>query len=438
MSQRMPSPTANVDGDADRPSSAVSRTALRILIVNQYAGSPVHGMEFRAFELAREWAKLGHQVQIVAGFPSHLRSSNPTFGRLVTRELVEGVQFEWFRLPRYSGNGLRRAANVMAFAGLLRRRSARIARRFRPDIVIASSTHPLDTYGARRIAKRAGGTFVFEVHDIWPLTPIEVGGLSPRHPFIALLGRAERYACVHADAVVSVLPKADEHLVTRGMDQARYFHIPNGIDIASSDAGRIELPADQAELLRRLQAEGVFRVGYAGGLGLANAIDDLIAAAVLMRDEAVAFVIWGDGPLRGQLEARISDEKLTNVYLLGTIPRPAVRSALSACDVLYLGWKRHSIYRFGLSPNKLFDYLASGRPVLHATSAPDDPVAAYGAGISVPAEDPEAIARAIRELATLPADVLDAYGARGREQVLAHHDYPVLARRFLEAVRPAD
>ncbi len=149
MSQRMPSPTANVDGDADRPSSAVSRTALRILIVNQYAGSPVHGMEFRAFELAREWAKLGHEVQIVAGFPSHLRSSNPTFGRLVTRELVEGVQFEWFRLPRYSGNGLRRAANVMAFAGLLRRRSARIARRFRPDIVIASSTHPLDTYGAR-------------------------------------------------------------------------------------------------------------------------------------------------------------------------------------------------------------------------------------------------------------------------------------------------
>jgi glycosyltransferase involved in cell wall biosynthesis len=416
----------------------VSGTPLRILIVNQYAGSPVHGMEFRAFELAREWLRLGHEVLIIAGSPSHLRSRQPSLRGLVTRERVEGVQFEWLRLPQYRGNGVRRAANVLAFAGLLRARSGRIARRFRPDIVIASSTHPLDIYGARAIAGRSGARLVFEIHDIWPLTPIEVGGLSPRHPFIMLMGRAERYACAHADVVVSVLPKADEHLVTRGMDQSKYFHIPNGIDIASSDARKENLPGNQTELLCRLQAEGTFLVGYAGGIGLANAVDDLVSAAALLRNEAVAFVIWGDGPLRGQLEARIRDEQISNVHLLGAIPRPAVRTALEACDVLYLGWKRHAIYRFGLSPNKLFDYLASGRPVLHATSAPGDPVAAYEAGVSVPAEDPEAIAQAIRELASLPPEMLDVYGARGRAQVLAHHDYPVLARRFLSVVaRPS-
>jgi glycosyltransferase involved in cell wall biosynthesis len=405
----------------------------RILLINQYAGSPRDGMEFRPHTLAREWQANGHDVLIVAGSPSHVRARNPELARRVSRELVDGVEFEWLKLPGYDGNGARRAANVVAFASYLRGRSRALADDFRPDVVIASSTHPLDIYGARAAARRSGARLVFEVHDLWPLTPIELGGMSPSHPFIRLMARAERTACASADTVVSILPAADRHLVTRGMPPERYVHVPNGISIAESDAGE-PLPTEQAELVHSLRADGRFLVGYAGGIGHVNAIDDLLAAAALLQEAPITFLIWGDGPERIALERHATEAGLTHVRFLGRIPKQAVRDALAACDALYLGWKRSSVYRFGVSPNKLFDYMAAARPIVHATSAPLDPVEEYGCGVSVEAEDPPALARAIEQLASLPPTDRAALGARGRRHAEEQHDYPILAARLLDAV----
>ena len=210
----------------------------------------------------------------------------------------------------------------------------------------------------------------------------------------------------------------------------------NGISIAEADHGE-PLPAEQAELARSLRGEGRFLVGYAGGIGLANAIDDLISAAARLREAPVAFLIWGDGPERAAVERQAAQAGLARVHFLGRIPKVAVRSALEACDALYLGWKRRSIYRFGVSPNKLFDYMAAARPILHATSAPGDPVAECGCGISVAAEDHDAIAAAIERLAALPAAERSELGARGRRHAEEHHDYPILASKLLDAVAPS-
>ena len=246
--------------------------------------------------------------------------------------------------------------------------------------------------------------------------------MSPRHPFVRLMARAERDACAGADTVVSILPAADLHLVTCGMPPERFAHVPNGISIAEADHGD-PLPADQARSC--LRGEGRFLVGYAGGIGLANAIDDLVAAAARLHGAHVAFLILGDGPGRAAVEHQASAAGLDNVHFLGRIPKRMVRGALEACDALYLGWKRRSIYRFGLSPNKLFDYMAAARPVLHATSAPGDPVAACGSRIAE-AEDAEALAAAIEQLAALPAGARLELGARGRREVEERYDYPVL------------
>jgi glycosyltransferase involved in cell wall biosynthesis len=391
-------------------------------------------MEFRPAALAREWARTGHETLIVAGAPSHVRAHDPVLRSKITLERVDGTDFEWYRLPAYDGNGARRAANIVAFATLLRARSAALAREFRPDVVVASSTHPLDIYGARSIAKRSGARLVFEVHDLWPLTPIELGGVSPRNPFIVAMDRAERYACRHADLVVSILPSADEYLVTRGLDRERYVHIPNGISLGELEGEAEPLPAAHAELVASLRAAGTFIVGYAGGIGMANALDDLVSALALAAPERIAALVWGDGPDRAALQERIVREGIANVHLLGRIPKPAVGSALAACDAAFLGWKRLGIYRYGVSPNKLWDYMAAGRPIVHATSAPGDPVAACGCGVSVPAEDPRALANALAELASRPAEELAAMGRRGRASVEQNNDYAVLAARFLTAV----
>jgi glycosyltransferase involved in cell wall biosynthesis len=167
---------------------------------------------------------------------------------------------------------------------------------------------------------------------------------------------------------------------------------------------------------------------------MANALDDLVSALALVPGGRVAALLWGDGPDRAALEERIRSEGIANVHLLGRIPKPAVAAALAACDAAFLGWKRLGIYRYGVSPNKLWDYMAAARPIVHATSAPGDPVAACGCGVSVPAEDPQALADALVDLASRSAEDLATMGRRGRASVERNNDYAVLAARFLTAV----
>lgn len=190
---------------------------MRILYINHYAGSPRHGMEYRPYYLAREWVRLGHVVQIVGSSQSHIRSRQPQLaGHHRLDETIDGIQYTWFETPQYVGNGIGRVRNMSSFVSRLYFESKRLAAEFRPDVVIASSTYPMDIWPAHRIAKLANAKLVFEIHDLWPLTPMELGGMSKWHPFIMLLQAAEDYAYRHADAVVSMLPKVRQYVESRG------------------------------------------------------------------------------------------------------------------------------------------------------------------------------------------------------------------------------
>jgi len=126
---------------------------------------------------------------------------------------------------------------------------------------------------------------------------------------------------------------------------------------------------------------------------------------------------------------------LTNVQFLPPIPKAQVARFLAGVDIAYIGWQRVPIYRFGIAPNKLMDYLMARCPVLHSVEAGNDPVAEAGAGLTVPPESASAVAEGLLKLAATPADERRAMGERGRAFVLANHTYPVLAQRFLDAVR---
>jgi glycosyltransferase involved in cell wall biosynthesis len=174
-------------------------------------------------------------------------------------------------------------------------------------------------------------------------------------------------------------------------------------------------------------------LGHAGSMGLPNALDCLLDAAALMREDPVQLVLVGDGHERVRLQRRIEAEGLSRVHWLPPIPKAQIPSFLAALDVAYIGWQRVPIYRFGIAPNKLMDYLMAGCPVLHAVEAGNDPVAEAGCGITVPPESPAAVVDGLRRLLALSPAERAAMGQRGRAFVQAEHSYPVLARRFLDA-----
>ena len=411
---------------------------MNILYLNHYAGSPRHGMEYRPYYLAREWVQAGHAVRMLAGDFSHVRARQPDQAGTRHHELIDGIDYHWYPTPAYAGNGLGRVQNIWRFLRQVWREAGRIVREFRPDIVIASSTYPMDIWVAHRIVKLARQQgldcrLVFEVHDLWPLSPIELGGMSPSHPFIRLCQAAENYAYRHADVVVSMLPKVAGHMQDHGLDLRKLHIVPNGITLDEWQGNPPPLREDVAQHMRACKQAGLQLVGYAGSHGTPNALDVMLQAAALLRDAPLAFVLVGDGHEKAALQAQAQQLGLQNVAFFDPIPKAQIPSFLAVTDIAYIGWQRVSIYRFGIAPNKLMDYMMARCVVLHSVEAGNDPVAEAGCGITVPPADPAAIADGLRQLAALDAGTRARMGDAGRQFVLEHHTYPVLARRFLQA-----
>ena len=403
---------------------------LNILLINHYAGTPSLGMEYRPYYLAREWVRAGHAVTVVAANFSHVRTRQPQAGQ----EKVDGITYHWLPTPKYQGNGLGRVKNIWSFLRQVWQISPQLVADCKPDVVIASSTYPMDIWVARRIARLARAKLVYEVHDLWPLSPIELGGMSPHHPFIMLCQAAENFAYKHSDMVISMACKADSYMAEHGLDLRKFHHIPNGI--SPEDWGdQPALTADRLSAhLQSIKNQGKTVVGYAGSHGLPNALDVLLDAATLLQDAPLAFVLVGDGHEKQRLVQRVEAAGLRNVALFDPVPKAQIPTLLNHFDIAYIGWKRVPLYRFGIAPNKLMDYMMAGRAVLHSVEAGNDPVADADCGLTVPPESAAAVAQGLQHLASTSPEQRKQMGERGRAYVLKHHAYPALAQRFIEAI----
>ncbi len=390
---------------------------MRLLLINQYAGSPGLGMEYRPHWMATEWIKSGHQVLVVAGDYSHLRREQPPVGI----STVEGVDYATLRTPRYEGNGARRLANIAAFRAQLALNRGHL-QRWRPDVVIASSTHPMDVRPALSIARASGALMVHEVHDLWPLTPRLLGSLSPRHPMIMWMQREEDLACRRADLVVSMLPATLPYLQTRGLDEQRWTYVSNGVpdDFVATPPAR-PLPAD-----------GVFRVGYFGGHQVSNGLSTAVEAARLLAAEPVELHLTGSGTEKESLQEMAAG--MTNVKFHPEVPPPVARQQMREMDALLLTAAPTPLYEHGIGQNKLFEYMATGLPVIQAIHAAGSPVDLAGCGYTCAAGDPEAMAELIRRMRGLDPSERQRLGHSGYDYVRREATYSALADKFIGAV----
>lgn len=406
---------------------------MNILLINHYAGSDYHGMEFRPYYMAREWVNMGHNVTILGADFSHLRKKNPQIERDFQEEIIDGITYVWVKTPQYQGNGVGRIKNISTFMYKLRLNYKKIADKYKPDAVIASSTYPLDIYPARRIAKRCDAKLCFEIHDLWPLSPMEIGGYSEKNPAIVVLQRAEDFAFKNSDVIVSILPNADKHIKERGFSTDNFVYVPNGILVGQEKKNP---PMEKTiERLQELKKQGYFLVGYTGNHSPANVLDTMIDAGKLTTDDKIKYVLVGNGNVKKELIEYAKSNNVTNVEFLDPVLKDNMDNVLQLLDVCYISLKKQNLFNYGVSPNKLFDYMMAARPVIYAVEASNDPVKDSNCGISVPAENPQAVVEAVMKIKSLSEEEKKTMGQNGNDYVMENHMYHGLAERFLNALK---
>lgn len=397
-----------------------------IWIINQYGSLPSTGTGGRHRHLARELAKIGHNVSVISARWTHgVRDTEAAFSAPEVEEF-EGFRFVRILVKKYDhAYDKKRILNWFIFAWRLRRLGNILEEK--PDSILYSSPSLIGFLGAEKLAHKNRARLLFEVRDIWPLTLQEIGGYSSRHWFIRFLQWIEDRAYQKSDHVLSNLPGAVDHMVTRGMRPEKFTWIPNGFSQNDIDTTQL-LPTSIAEKLPK----DTFNVAYTGTHGTANALHTLLQAAHILRDTPqITFTLVGKGKEKENLRSHSEELDLNNVYFLDPVPKDQVQSILERCSACYIGLTRDSLFRFGVSPNKLFDYLISGKPIIYAIDSGDyRPIEEFNAGIQVEPGSPHDLARAIYELYQTSSEERHQMGANGRNAALKCHEYGNLAKQL--------
>ncbi len=397
---------------------------MRIWIVNHYADPP-DGLATRSFDLARRWVEKGNPTTIFVCNISHYHLKpvrRIPFARLWLDEVIEGVRMVWIRAPGYTKNDWRRVLNMVTFSALAV--LAGVFRRERPDVVIGVSVHPLAALAGWVLAGLRRARFFFEVTDLWPETLIEFGMLPASSLRARWMQRLERFLFRHSERIVMLWRHTDEYVEKQGVSRQRIVWIPHGVELSRYES--LE-SYDGA-------AGNPFRVVFLGGFVSANSLDTILDAAAELKKRGrrdIKVLLIGSGQDREAIIGRARELGLDNVDFPTAVPKAEIWRAMALADAFIYGLRDIPLYRYGISLNKLADYLAAGRPIIFFGRSTYDPVAEAQAGFSVPPGDPVAIADAIEKMAGLSATERKRMGDRGRDYLMGNHNIPSLAERFL-------
>jgi glycosyltransferase involved in cell wall biosynthesis len=387
----------------------------RLWLINQFANTPDLPGHTRQYEVAAGLVRLGWRVGV---FASDFNLTQRCYRRLRlpalwASECPAGIRWTWLLVSPYRQNNWKRQLNMLTFclhlllrlmpSALLGRLSGRA-----PDVILASSPQLPAAFTCLWIARLSAIPFVLEVRDLWPQVLIDQGGQTPDNPMVRLLGWMERQLYTHAHTVVVLAQGAERYVSARGARRTSW--LPNGPDLELFS--HQPLPPDQA----------TFTVLYAGAHGDANALENVIAAARLLefRNSPVRFQFIGDGPEKQDLIQLAAG--LKTVVFNDPVPKAEIPARMAQADAILLSLRDVPLFRYGVSPNKLYDAYAIGRPVITTVAGSiNAEVETHRLGVTAEPGDSQALADAILRLAQTPRAEREAMAERATQ--LAHSTY---------------
>lgn len=329
-----------------------------------------------------------------------------------------GFPFVYIRIKDYGESMKKRILSIFEFHKRLSKYADTFVGMYgKPDVILGSNGYPLSPWLANRLARKYHAASICEVCDLWPLS-LEVYGIIGRGSAIAkAMYMLERKNYEDADAIVFSMEGGSRYIADHGWDVAhggkidlsKVHHINNGVDLEAFDANLARRGVGAPEI-----ASDGATVVYAGSMQKINNVEYLVDAAACLRDEPIQFIFYGDGEDAAFLRKKVSEEGLANVSLPGAIDKRDIPAALNRATLLLMySLPEDEIAKYGMSQNKLFDYLASGRPVLSNLPSDFSVINRYDCGIERSFAQPEDFADQIKAMLS-DADSLKRWGKNAR------------------------
>jgi glycosyltransferase involved in cell wall biosynthesis len=406
---------------------------VKILYVSQYFPPEMGAPAARVDELSRYWARDGHEVTVLTGFPNHPTGVVPPeyrkkFRRLVAREKTGGVKvIRTWLLPFPNRKTYERILNYSSFCF-----SAACTGIFteRPDVVIASSPQLLVGLSGWCVARRKGSRFVLEVRDLWPESLKAVGVGSEASLVYRALARIAGFLYRKADQIVVVTSAFKDHLVQHWrVAPEKISVVENGVE------AELFSPRTESNLRMELCAEGKFVVSYVGTMGNAHGLQTVIEAAERLQSVApqVLFLLVGEGAEKQQLVSMARSRGLTNLRFVDQQPREKIPAYICASDACLVLLKKSEIFKTVI-PSKMLEFMACARPVILGVQGQAQQILENAqAGICIEPENSSALAQAVLRLAD-NEQLRETLGRNGRRHVLQNFSRRQSATAYIEVL----
>lgn len=404
---------------------------MNIWLINHYAVPPQYYPLARQTYFAKHLMAMGHEVTIFAASTVHNSDKNLiTDGSAWREETVDGVHYVYIKCLDYQGSGLKRVYNICEFAWKL----PGVCRKFKkPDAIVATSMPPTSCAVGVHLARKYGCRGIAEIADLWPESLIAYGIAGPHHPAVIVLRWLEKWIYKKADAVVFTMEGAYDYILEQGWEReiprSKVHYINNGVDLEQFIYNREHFTVDDPDLAD----PDTFKVIYTGSIRKVNNLGLLLDTAREIRNPKVRFLIWGDGDEREALEKRVVEENIANMVFKGRVEKKYVPYITSCADLNIAHNTPSSLFRFGISFNKLFDYLAAGKPILSDFPCPYNPAVLYGASLCVDEPAAQSIAQTVMQVAEMDSAEYQRL-CENAKKAATEYDFKNLTKKLLEII----
>jgi len=372
-----------------------------VWIWNHYATNMFFDQAGRHYWFAENLIKEGYKPTIFCASTNHFSDNHiDTKGSRYSLDSVNNIPFVFVNTPEYKGNGKKRVMNMISFyRGLFKTARMYAELNGKPDVIVASSVHPLTLVAGIKIAKKFHIPCICEVRDLWPESIVAYGSLKRNSMIAKLLYQGEKWIYKKADSVIMTWEGGRQYISNQGwgeqVDLSKVKHISNGVIIDSFDRNSKENKIDDDDL----NDKNYKNLVYAGSIRKVNNLGLLLDAAKLVQDknQQIRFLIYGSGDEKEMLENRCKEEKINNVVFKGRVEKKMIPSILKKSYANILHNSSTSLDKYGQSQNKFFEYLAAGRCVIQTYTTGYSVLEKFNCGLSAVKQHPEEIAEIILE-----------------------------------------